>query len=109
MSGLTPKKLAESLVEKHDRFIAEYGDELEKSKQVLMLREKRDQLVHWMEENGSKGKFAREFEDTEREYKGLMATFKPKGQSYYEGLKGKVEENKKARSFWLEKAGGTKA
>jgi|WetSurMetagenome_2_1015567.scaffolds.fasta_scaffold829805_1 hypothetical protein len=109
MSGFTQKKLAGTLVEKHDRFISEYGDELETAQQLTMLREKKDQLLHWMEENGSKGKFFKELEDTENELGNLKAAFKPKNQSHYAGLREKIEEHKSARTYWLQKMSELKA
>ena len=109
MSDFTPKKLAENLVEKHDRFISEYSDEMEKAKQISMLREKKDQLRHWVEENGSKEKFRRELEETDKELTQLQNTYKPKSQSFYSGLKDKIEEHKKAREHWLGQIGESKS
>jgi flagellar biosynthesis chaperone FliJ len=109
MSDYTPKKLAQALVEKHTRLISEYSDEVEKSKQITMLREKKDQLHHWVEENGSKGKYQKELEETEKELTTLQSSFKPKNQTHYAGLKERIEEHKKARDHWLGVIGETKS
>jgi hypothetical protein len=108
MSGYSPKKMAEALVEKHDKFISGYSDELDKVKQITMLKEKKDQLKHWVAENGGKTKFSKELEDAERELGQLQTSFTPKTQSYYAGLKEKVEEHKKAREYWLSRIGELK-
>jgi hypothetical protein len=101
MSDFTPKKLAQALVEKHDRFISEYSDEMEKSQQITMLREKQDQLRHWVEEKGSKSKYGLELEETEKELKNLKETFKPKSQTHYASIKQRIEDNKAARDYWM--------
>jgi len=105
MNDFSPKKLALALVEKHDRFISEYSDEIEKMQQVTMLTEKRDQLVHWIAENGSKGKYAKELEETDKELKNIQSSMKEKPQSHYSALKERIDEHKKARSYWLGKVG----
>jgi len=109
MSNFSPKKLAQTLVEKHDRFISEYSDDMEKSKQITMLEEKKDQLFHWVDEKTGKAKFSKELENTERELKQIRESFKPKPQSYYAGLKEKIEEHQKARDYWLGRIGEFKA
>jgi hypothetical protein len=108
MSGFSPKKMAEALVEKHDRFISGYSDELDKMRQMTMLKEKKDQLRHWVAENGGKAKYSKELEDTENELSQLQTAFKPKTQSYYAGLREKVDEHKKAREYWLGRSGELK-
>jgi hypothetical protein len=105
MSDFTPKKLAETLVEKHDRFISEYSDEIEKSQQITMLKEKKDQLIHWVEEKGSKSKYQKELEEAEKELKHLQETYKPKNQTHYAGLRERIGEHKKARDYWLGRIG----
>jgi hypothetical protein len=109
MSGFSPKKLAHSLVEKHDRLISEYSDEMEKTQQINMLKEKKDQLHHWIRENGGKAKFSKELEDTAKELDQLKANFKPKTQAYYVGLKERIEEHKKAREYWMARIGELKS
>lgn len=104
----TPKMLAEALVEKHDRMISEYSDEVEKIQQVTMLREKRDQLLHWVEENGSKGKYQRELAETEKELEQLSATFQAKSQRHYTKARELIDEHKKARDYWLRRLGELK-
>jgi len=86
MDDYTPKKLAQGLVEKHDRLIGEYSDEVEKIRQISMLREKRDQLLHWVDEKGSKSKYAMELSETEAELNQLTESFEEKGQSYYKNI-----------------------
>jgi hypothetical protein len=101
---VSAKKLAQMLAEKHDRFISEYSDEVDKIKQITMLTEKKDQLVHWVAENGGKDKFSKELDDTSRELSALSQSYKPKPQSYYAGLREHIEEHKKARDHWIAKA-----
>ncbi|MFH0862024.1 MAG: hypothetical protein V1875_03240 [Candidatus Altiarchaeota archaeon] len=105
MSDFKPKKLAEALVEKHDRFIGEYSDEVEKVQQITMLTEKKDQLIHWVDEKVSKGKYQKELEDAEAELKKLQETYKPKNQAHYAGLRERIEEHKKAKDYWLGRIG----
>jgi len=109
MDGISPKKLAETLVEKHDRFISEYSDEVEKVRQISMLKEKKDQLHHWVAENGGKQKFAKELKDAENELKQLETAYKPKSQSYYAGMQEKISEHKNARDYWLGRIGELKS
>jgi len=108
MDDFSPKKLVEVLAEKHDRFISEYSDEIEKYQQMIMLREKRDQLLHWVNENDSKSKYAKELEDTDKELDQIKSNFKLKSQSHYQGLKEKISEHKKAREYWLGRKGELK-
>ncbi len=105
MSDFSPKKLAEELVEKHDRFISEYSDEIERYQQATMLREKRDQLLHWVEENGSKGKYAKELEETQKELKQLLSDYESMSRSQVEGLKNRIQEHRQAREYWLGRVG----
>ena len=105
MMDYSPKKLAEALVEKHDRFISEYSDEIERMQQAVMLREKRDQLLHWMEENGSKDTYEKELEETERELNQIQESFTVKSQSHYIRLKDGIDEHKIARDYWLGRVG----
>jgi hypothetical protein len=109
MSDFTPRKLAEALAEKHTRFISEYSDEIEKMKQLSMLREKRDQLLHWVQENGSRDKYERELADTENELDQLRSSFQLKSEGHYQRLGDVVNEHKKARQYWLEKMGEIKS
>ena len=109
MDRFSPKKLAEQLVEKHDRFISEYSDELEKVQQITMLNEKKDQLMHWVEEKGSQSKYRKELDDTEGELNQLQVSFKPKAQSYYAGVKERVAEHQEARNYWMAKIGEFKS
>ncbi|MBD3388887.1 MAG: hypothetical protein GF416_07455 [Candidatus Altiarchaeales archaeon] len=109
MSDFSPKKLAEALVEKHDRFISEYSDEVEKMQQVQMLKEKKDQLLHWLDENGSGEKYRLELEETEKELKELKSTFKVKSQSHYAKVRDLIDEHKKARDYWLGRLGELKS
>jgi hypothetical protein len=109
MSDFSPKKMAEALVEKHTRFISEYSDDVEKAQQMTMLREKRDQLHHWLAENGSKEKFKKELEDTDKELKNLQTAFKPKNQAHYAALKENIGEHKKARDYWQSRIGEIKS
>jgi len=104
----TPRELAEALVEKHDRFVSEYSDEIERMQQVVMLKEKRDQLLHWVEENGGKDSYGRELEDTERELKQLSGSFTVKGQGHYKQLRESIEEHRKSRDYWLDRLGELK-
>ena len=101
----TPKKLAEALVEKHDRLISEYSDEMEKMQQAVMLKEKRDQLLHWMQENGSKDTYSKELEETESELKQSNGSFTVKSQSHYKKIKESIDEHKNARDYWLGRMG----
>lgn len=108
MDGFSPKKLAQMLVEKHDRFISEYSDETERVRQLAMLTEKRDQLIHWVEEKGSRSKYAMELQETEGELEQLQSAHKPKSQGYFEGLRERIEGHKEAKAYWLERIGGLK-
>ncbi|MFH1055656.1 MAG: hypothetical protein V1744_06145 [Candidatus Altiarchaeota archaeon] len=109
MGDFTPKKLAQALVEKHDRLISEYSDEIEKTQQIAMLKEKKDQLLHWVDENGGKSKYYKELEETQKELSHLKETFKPKSQSYYAGVKERITEHKAARDYWLQRVGELKS
>jgi hypothetical protein len=108
MVDLSPKELAQSLVEKHDNMISAASDELEKSRQIAVLKEKADQLAHWVLEKDGDGKFEKELEETRRELEKLSDSFKPKSQSYYKGLSERIDEHKKARDYWLGKVGELK-
>ncbi len=108
MDNLSPKKLAELLVEKHDRLISGYSDEVDKTKQISILKEKKDQLLHWVEEKGTQSKYGQELKDTTAELKKLQTSFTPKNQSYYAGVEQKIRENKEAREYWMGKIGETK-
>jgi hypothetical protein len=109
MNGYTPKKLAEALVEKHDRLMCEYSDEVEKVQQITMLREKADQLKHWAADAGANSKFAKELAEADKELTQLQSSFKPKSQTHYAGIKEKIEEHKKAKEYWLGRIGEMKA
>jgi hypothetical protein len=100
-----PRKLAEALVEKHDRFISEKSDEIERMQQAVMLREKRDQLLHWMQENGSKDTYEKELEETERELNQVQGSYTVKNPGHYKKLKDNIDEHKKARDYWLGRMG----
>lgn len=103
MDEYSPRKLAQALVEKHDRLISEYSDQVEKIRQVTMLREKRDQLLHWVQENGSKDKYQAELKETEAELGKLTKSFEDLGQSHYKKLEQQIEQQKGAKQYWLDK------
>ncbi len=103
MDEYSPKKLAQALVEKHDRLISEYSDETEKIRQITMLKEKKDQLKHWVEENGSKSKYSKELEDTTKELSQLSESFEEKGPGYYINLDEQIGQHRNAKKYWLEK------
>jgi phosphoglycolate phosphatase-like HAD superfamily hydrolase len=102
MDELTPKNLASMLVEKHDRFISEYTGEVERWETVSMLREKRDQLKHWLEDD-AEDKFAKEFKETERELSELEAKLKVSSKRHYTNTKQAVKEHAEAREYWLKR------
>ncbi|MBU0762921.1 MAG: hypothetical protein KKD39_07830 [Candidatus Altiarchaeota archaeon] len=108
MEDISPKKLAQSILEKHDRLIMEYSVEVDRAKQVNMLREKKDQLLHWVEENGSKDKYSKELTETEAELENLMGSFEIKSQNYYNDLEARVKDHMKAKEYWIEKIGELK-
>lgn len=49
---VTPKELSNLLVEKHQKFIAEYKKEFDILDRIFVLKEKQDQLEYWL--HGSK-------------------------------------------------------
>jgi len=88
--------------------ISEKSDEIEKMQQLTMLREKRDQLMHWVAENGGKEKYSQELEETTKELENLKSDFKPKQSSHYQKIRESIQEHKKARSYWMSKLKETK-
>ena len=109
MSDFSPKKLASALVSKHERLITEYAEETGKAKEITMLKEKRDQLKHWVADAGGKGKFVKELGDVDGRLAQMTSSFKPKPQSHYAGLKDKIEEHRKARDYLKAKIGELKS
>lgn len=105
MDDISPKKLAQSIVEKHDRFIMGYSDEFDKMKQITMLTEKRDQLLHWVEENGSKNKYSKELTDTQTELEKLTSSFEQKTPAFYSELGEKIKQHIAAKEYWLGRIG----
>ena len=73
--------------------------------QAVMLREKRDQLLHWMQENGSKDTFEKELEETERELNQVQGSYTVKNPGHYKKLKDNIDEHKNARDYWLGRMG----
>ncbi|MFC2162909.1 hypothetical protein ACFLRF_04440 [Candidatus Altiarchaeota archaeon] len=102
MDELTPRKLASILVEKHDRFITEYSEEVEKWEVYSMLKEKRDQIMHWIEDD-EEGKFAKELDSTQKELDDLGNVVKSSSKAHYNTIKLSVKEHSKSREYWLQK------
>ncbi|MFH1404022.1 MAG: hypothetical protein ABIH11_07125 [Candidatus Altiarchaeota archaeon] len=102
MDDLTPKKLAGILVEKHDRMITEYSADVERWENISILREKRDQLKHWVEDD-KEGKFSKELEDTEKELSELEGALSISSRQQYASIKKSVTEHVEARNYWFNK------
>lgn len=103
MDDFSPKKLADALIEKHDRLISEYSDEIEKMRQVTMLREKRDQLLNWVDEKDTKSKYSMELVETDKELEGLLGSFEEKNPSFYKEIESQISAHKEAKKYWLDK------
>jgi len=105
MSDLTPKGLADVLVKKHDGFIKKYSDELEAGERVSVLREKMDQLKHWIADEKTSKKHVTELSAVEDELKKLEGSGLLKPQSYYKDLKKRIEEHAESKDYWSKMLG----
>ncbi len=97
---LTPKKIVNILIEKHDRFISEYSSDMERWERINMLKEKRDQLLYWIEDD-KEGKFSQEFEDCSKELEGLEDQMSISSLAQYKNNKQAVASHKVAKKYWL--------
>jgi hypothetical protein len=104
MDGLNPRGLAETLAEKHDRFIKKYSAELGAGERVSVLREKKDQLKHWVADDKSNQKHAKALAAVEAELKEIEDSGLLKPASYYKGLKEKIGEHTESKEYWVNKA-----
>ncbi|RLI89471.1 MAG: hypothetical protein DRO62_01515 [Candidatus Altiarchaeales archaeon] len=55
IKGITPKQLSKKLVEKHRRFLNAYSKEFDLLHELFVLREKQDQLKHWIDDAKNEG------------------------------------------------------
>ncbi len=108
MEEISAKKLAQTILEKHDRLVMEYSVEVDKARQVSMLREKKDQLLHWVQENGSKDKYAQELAETQAELAKLIQSFEERTSTHYSELDDKIKQHMKAKEYWVGRIGELK-
>jgi hypothetical protein len=108
MDDISPRKLAQSILEKHDRLIMEYSVEVDKARQINMLKEKKDQLTHWVEENSGKERYSRELAETEAELDKIRASFEEKTSSHYRDLEEKIKQHTRAKEYWNTRIGELK-
>jgi len=83
IKGITPKQLSKKLVEKHRRFLNTYSKEFDLLQELFVLREKQDQLEHWVEDAKN--------EDDKKKYKTYMKQKKNTEDAILK-LRGELEE-----------------
>ncbi|MBD3260564.1 MAG: hypothetical protein GF334_02630 [Candidatus Altiarchaeales archaeon] len=101
MDEWTEKKLIEALIEKHDRLIQEYSDSMESQKRLSILREKKDQLEYWVDEE-AEDKYKKELIDTQKELETLEENLIATDLRPSE-LKSRIDEHVSAKKYWTQK------
>ncbi|HHQ45024.1 MAG TPA: hypothetical protein ENN13_02690 [Candidatus Altiarchaeales archaeon] len=101
MEEITPRQLVERLIEKHDRFISDYENSVEGAKRLHILREKKDQLEHWVADGGGE-MFEKQFQATVKELadleKSMISTELSQAQ-----MTARLDDHKGAKKYWVKK------
>lgn len=98
---ISPKRLCETLIEKHDYYINEYQNSIESQKRLTILREKKDQLENWVADAGGEA-FKKEYEQTVQELEKLEENMISTDMNYNQ-MKSRLDEHKKSKAHWVKK------
>ena len=120
-NGLTEKKLAKKLIEKHQTFVENYKKEFDIFQRISILKEKQDQLEHWLcSENNldEDQKYFREMELADKELLKLNRELEKlydsdsdsnkildEPRKRYNWLKKKISEHEDSMKYWKERYG----
>lgn len=116
---ISPKKITEQelcgmLIEKHQEFLEGYKREFDIRHQSIVLREKKDQLEHWLKDSEDDAKkhkaYVRRLEATnqnmlklEQELEKLQSTKGLDEEERYKMLKQQIDMHNEALNYWTEK------
>jgi len=92
------------LVQKHENLAKKYSLELDVGERVSVLREKRDQLRHWIAAEKPNEIRVRELGSVEEELGKLENSGLLKPSRYYKDLKANIDEHNEAKKYWVEKS-----
>ena len=99
------KQICGFIVEKHERFLAQYRQERSNLERILVLQEEIDQFNHWIDS----GKLSYSEKKTQAlaELARLSkSTGKKISVKRLDGVKQKIQEHETALNYWRSRAGG---
>jgi hypothetical protein len=93
------KQLCGFIVEKHDRFLSQYRQEVASLERILVLQEEIDQLNHWIESgklsyNEKRSKALAELDSLSKN------TPKKAGSKRIDAVREKIKEHELALNYW---------
>lgn len=108
---ITEQKLCDMLIEKHRKFLENYKREFDIRHRLIVLREKKDQLEHWLKDSEDDAKkhrvYAKRLKVTnqnvlklEKELEKFQNALDEKER--YKTLKKKIDMHSKALNYWTE-------
>ncbi|MCK4244750.1 MAG: hypothetical protein KAX20_03900 [Candidatus Omnitrophica bacterium] len=110
---ITPKQLSKKLVEKHQRFLNEHSKEFDLLHELSVLKEKQDQLEHWIEDAKNEDDekkytaYRKQKENTEKdilkltkELEEIKSSENYDSRQRYEFLKNSIDSQRDAINYW---------
>lgn len=103
MDDIAPKKLSAMLAEKHKRIIDDHQRELDSLRRIIVLKEKLDQLEHWIDENENPEKYLEEREASAGELEKLKNQFQcGEPSKRYAKFEKELDTHIEAMDYWRE-------
>lgn len=103
MDELNPKYLTGLAVEKHEKLIKDYREELSKIERVTLLEDKLSQIEHWIRQNPKdREEYSRRKSEASSELESLRGGLEKRArvQDYRRSLTKKIEEHEMALDYW---------
>lgn len=99
------KQLCGFIVEKHDRFLSQYKQEIASLERILVLQEEIDQFNHWIE--SGKLSYTEKKSQALAELNSLSKnTSKKISSKRLESVRQKMREHESALDYWRARMGG---
>ncbi|MBN2250901.1 MAG: hypothetical protein JW724_02350 [Candidatus Altiarchaeota archaeon] len=119
---LTKEELSNLIVEKHKNFLSEYRKEFDILERLSVLKEKQDQLEHWVRDSRENPpqnqKYLQAMKAADKEFSGLKAelkslyecnpaininNFENDSKNRYKWLRNQITTHEEALNYWTER------
>ena len=92
------------IIEKHDRFLSKYKQDLESFQRILVLREEIDQLEHWVKSGETS--YKSKLDVALAELESLKRSKKKVNDKSIDAVKNKINSHERALEYWRNRMKG---